>query len=72
MVTPADVEAWKRRVRQARPRGMYVPASDAQGYLHAGAVVLDDCPPAPGFGPGERARYRDEVLLLLPDEGERR
>ena len=72
MVTPADVEAWKRRVREARPRGMYVPASEAQGYLHAGAEVLDDCVPLPGFGPGERARYRDEVLLLLPDEGQLR
>jgi len=71
MVTPADVEAWKRKVRASRPRGVYVAASEAQGYLHAGAEVLDDCVPAPGFGPGERARYRDEVLLLIPDEGER-
>lgn len=43
-------------VRHNRPRGIYVPISEAQAYIElAGWHVLDDCP------------GRDEVLLLPPD-----
>lgn len=49
-------------IRSNRPRGVYVPVDEAQGYLHAGWALLDECLPIPG------APHRDEVLLLPPDQ----
>lgn len=43
-------------VRRNRPRGIYVPADEAQPYIElAGWAVLDDCP------------GHDEVLLFPPE-----
>jgi hypothetical protein len=45
------------QIRRAphRQRGIYVPAQDAQSYLHAGWRILDECLGA------------DEVLLAEPE-----